>query len=704
MEANPSNLTLVNSAQGQQQAKCRAWFIIFNSLALVLRSDKTMIRFLQTPGPIKKIVLGGLLTVISGLMVITLVPGFGSTDFFGSAPTRGVVAKVAGTDITSQEVQRQARDMVHQQFPRGGAQASMLLPFFASQAAQQLIQRQALVAEAEHLGLHATDEDVRDELQHGRYSETFFPGGNFIGESAYEELLQQHDLTVALFENGVKEEILIDKLRSLVAGSAMVTDAEIRQKFEKDNSKVKFDYAVLRKDDVLKGLHPTDTELKAFYDRSKATYNNSIPEKRKIKYVVIDTAKLQGEAQVSQQDLQAYYDQHRDEFRAPEQVNVRQILIKTPLPGTDGKVDQKSADDARKKADDVLKQLKAGAKFEDLAKKYSEDPSSKDGGSVGWIKRGGFPIPEVDKAAFSLAKGGTSDVINAGYAFVILRVEDKQDAHMKTMSEVKDQIEPVLKQQKAQQAADAETSALLSQARTVGLDKAAVAKGLQVVATDFIGRADSLPGLGSSPQFTEAVFSAAEKSPPDQVQVPQGFAIFELEAIKPPATPTFEEIRSRVETEFKNERSGTLLTQKTQELSDRAKADHDLKKAAKELGATLKTSDFVLPDGQVPDIGSMSGAASVAFSLKPGDISGPVDSGNTGVVLSILGKQAPTDSDFASKKDQIRDTLVQNKQSELFGLFMANLREQMEKSGKIKINEQEMKSLTKQQAEGDEGE
>lgn len=663
-----------------------------------------MIRFLQTPGPIKKIVLGGLLTVISVFMVITLVPGFGSTDFFGSAPTRGVVAKVAGTDITSQEVQRQARDMVHQQFPRGGAQASMLLPFFASQAAQQLIQRQALVAEAEHLGLHATDEDVRDELQHGRYSETFFPGGNFIGESAYEELLQQHDLTVALFENGVKEEILIDKLRSLVAGSAMVTDAEIRQKFEKDNSKVKFDYAVLRKDDILKGLHPTDTELKAFYDRSKATYNNSIPEKRKIKYVVIDTAKLQGEAQVSQQDLQAYYDQHRDEFRAPEQVNVRQILIKTPLPGTDGKVDQKSADDARKKADDVLKQLKAGAKFEDLAKKYSEDPSSKDGGSVGWIKRGGFPIPEVDKAAFSLAKGGTSDVINAGYAFVILRVEDKQDAHMKTMSEVKDQIEPVLKQQKAQQAADAETSALLSQARTVGLDKAAVAKGLQVVATDFIGRADSLPGLGSSPQFTEAVFSAAEKSPPDQVQVPQGFAIFELEAIKPPATPTFEEIRSRVETEFKNERSGTLLTQKTQELSDRAKADHDLKKAAKELGATLKTSDFVLPDGQVPDIGSMSGAASVAFSLKPGDISGPVDSGNTGVVLSILGKQAPTDSDFASKKDQIRDTLVQNKQSELFGLFMANLREQMEKSGKIKINEQEMKSLTKQQAEGDEGE
>src|SRR5271170_3676669 len=664
-----------------------------------------MIRFLQTPGPIKKIVLGGLLTIISVFMVITLVPGFGSTDFFGTgAPARGVVAKVAGTDITSQEVQRQARDMVRQQFPRGGAQASMLLPFFSNQAAQQLIQRQALIAEAEHLGLRSTDDAVRDELQHGRYAETFFPGGNFIGQAAYEELLQQHDLTVTQFEQSVKEDILIDKLRSLVAGGAMVTDAEIRQKFEKENTKVKFDYAVLRKDDILKELHPTDSELKAFYDRNKASYNNSIPEKRKIKYVLIDTAKLQSEAQVSQQDLQSYYDQHRDEFRMPEQVNVRQILIKTPLPGSDGKVDQKGVDAAQKKAQDVLAQLKGGAKFEDLAKKYSEDPSSKDGGSVGWIKRGGFPVPDVDKAAFSLPKGGTSDVINAGYAFVILRVDDKQDAHVKTLAEVKDQIEPIIKQQKAQQAADSEANALLAQARSGGLDKAAAAKNMPVVATDFISRTDSLPGIGSSPQFTEAVFTAAEKSPPDEVQVPQGFAIYELEAIKPPGTPTFEEIHSRVETEFKNERAGALLTQKTQELSDRAKADHDLKKAAKELGATMKTSDFVLPDGQVPDIGSMTGAASVAFTLKAGDISGPVDSGNTGAVLQILETQAPADADYAAKKDQIRDTLVQSKQSELFGLFMANLRQEMEKSGKIKINEQEMKALTKQQGAGEEGE
>src|SRR6202790_1919350 len=502
-----------------------------------------MIRFLQTPGPVKKIVLGGLLTIICVLMVITLVPGFGSSDFLGGGgPPRGVVATVGGEDVTAVDVQREAKGMLEQQFPRGGEQASMLMPFFAQRAAQNLIQQKVVLAEAKRLGLRATDEELRDELQHNpNYGGGFFVDGNFIGQTKYEELLQSHDLTVPQFEEQVRDQILISKLRQLVSGGASVSDSEIQKEFEKKNTKVKFDYAVLQKDAVAKDIHPADAELKAYYDRNKATYNNSIPEKRKISYVMLNTAQLAAQAQVSEQELEAYYDRHRDEFRTPDQVNVRQVLIKTPLPGTDGKVDAKAVDEARKKADGVLKQLKGGAKFEELAKEYSEDPSASNGGSMGGIHHGGFPVPEVDKAAFSLPKGGTSDVINAGYAFVILHIDDKQTAHVKTLSEVKGQIEPGIKQQKATQAADSEATALLTQARSQGLDKAAAAKGLQVVTTDFIGSTDSLPGIGNSPELMNAVFGASEKSPADRVQLPQGSVIFQVQQIKPAATPTFEE-------------------------------------------------------------------------------------------------------------------------------------------------------------------
>ena len=149
-----------------------------------------------------------------------------------------------------------------------------------------------------------------------------------------------------------------------------------------------------------------------------------------------------------------------------------------------------------------------------------------------------------------------------------------------------------------------------------------------------------------------------------------------------------------MEEEFKNERSNVLLSQKTQELSDRDKSEHDLQKAAKELGAAVKTSELVSPDGQVPDIGSMTGQAAVAFSMKPGDISGPINSGANGVVIAVTDVRAPSEADFAAKRDQIRDSLLQSKEQELFGLFVTNLRDQMEKSGKIRINQEEMKMLT----------
>jgi peptidyl-prolyl cis-trans isomerase D len=655
-----------------------------------------MIRFLQTEGPVKKIVLSGLLLLICAAMVIAFVPGIGTDT---GAPGRGILAKVNGEDITVQEVRDTARQMAQRQAQQYGAQASMLLPFLMQQATQravdQLINRQLELTEAQRLGLKSTPQEVKDELQHGPYASYFFPGGNFIGQTEYENLLQQNNLTPAIFEDNVGKEIQINKLQALITGSASVSDAAIRQEFSKENTKVKFEYAVLKEDDIKKGLHPTDVELKAYYDGHQKNYANSIPEKRKIKYAAIDTAKISGGVQVTRDELQAYYDQHRDQYRVAEQVKVSHILIKTPLAGPDGKIDDKGVAAAQERAQDLLKQIKGGANFEELAKKYSEDPgSAKVGGSLGWIGKG-RTVPEFEKAAFSLPKGQISDLVKSSYGFHIIRVDDKQDAHMKTLDEVKAEIEPVLKQQKAQEMVQKQAEDLLQQAKAQGLDAAAAAKGVAVATSDFFSRKDVVPGVGPAPQFMDAVFTAEDKSPPAMAATSQGYAVFQLLGVKPPATPTFEEIRASVETQFKNERATVLLTQKTQELSDRAKSEHDLKKAAKELGATIETSDFVLPDGQVPDIGSMTGQASVAFGMKPGDISGPINTGANGAVISVLEVQAPTDADFAAKRDQIREQLLQGKQQEIYELFVVNLRDQMEKSGKVKINQDELKALTR---------
>ena len=436
-----------------------------------------MIRFLQTPGPIKKIVLGGMLLVICGAMVITLVPGGLGSNIGLGGPGQGVIATVDGAEVTTLDVNRTADNMLREQFPKAGAQASMLRPYFAQRALENLISQKAILAEANRLGLRATEAEVRDEIQHGRYSNVFFPGGNFIGQDEYQARLDQAGVTIVQFEREIKDQILFTKLRDLVSGSATVTDAQVREEFDHRNAKVKLEYAVLDKDAIAKSIQPSDAELKAFYERNKAAYNNSVPEKRKIKYAVIDNIKLAGQANVTPQELQSYYDQHRDEYRVDQQVNVRHILIKTPLPGADGKVDQKGVDAARKKAEDILKQVKAGGNFSEFAKKNSEDTgSAENGGSIGWIGKG-RTVPQFESTAFSLPKGGTSDLVQSSYGFHIIHVDDKQDAHLKTLAEVKDQIEPVLKQQKTARAAEAEASSLVSQARSGGLDKASAAKG-----------------------------------------------------------------------------------------------------------------------------------------------------------------------------------------------------------------------------------
>jgi peptidyl-prolyl cis-trans isomerase D len=653
-----------------------------------------MIRFLQTPGPIKKIVLGGLLVIICAAMVIVLVPGGILGDAFGFQSNLGqnVLAKVGSQEISVTEVQQQARNMGRQQFPRGLPQA--LMPFLIQRAAQNLITQKAMLVEAQRVGLGVSNAELQDELQHGPMGPELFPNGNFIGEQAYEDFVSQFNMSVPQFEQAMKEQLLRQKLMDMVTGSVTASPEELEQQFTKDNTKVKFEYAVLTVDQLKKGIHPSEAELKAFYDKNKQTYVNSIPEKRKVSYIFIDSGKLAGQVQVTPDDLQRYYNDHQDEYRVPEQVQVRHILIKTPPPGPDGKVDPKAVEAAKQKAEDILKQLHAGADFAKLAEKDSQDTASaKNGGSLGWVQRG-QTVQEFEKAAFSLPKGSTSGIVQTSYGFHIIHVDDKQEAHLKPLSEVAAQITPLIAQDKAAQAAQNLADRVQSAARSEGMEKAAAQNSLQVTTTDFVSRNDALPGLGQSPEFMDAIFSASANQPPDMTNLRQGYVVYRVTAVKPPQTPSFEQVRSRVESEFVNQQATAMLAQKTQELSDRARAMHDLKKAAKEAGATLKSSELVTRKDQVPDVGAMSGQAGVVFTMKPGEITGPIDNGTSGAVLSLLDREEPSPADFQKAKDQVREQVVQQKRDQLLELFVSNLREQMEKNGKIQINQQVLKQLT----------
>jgi peptidyl-prolyl cis-trans isomerase D len=648
-----------------------------------------MIKFLQSGNKAAKYILAGFLLVLAASMVTYLIPGFmGNAD----VTETGVVASVGGHEIHREEIARLVQAQA-----RGNQIPDFYIPIMRQQALRQLIQQAELQYESERMGLKVSDQEFRDELQYGPYRQAFFPGGKWVGADKYKEMLINGGTTIENFERDVRLDLMQRKLVNVIGANAAVPDSEVEQAYKDDNTKVKFQYAILKLDDVTKTIKPTDTELKAFYDANLARYTNSSPEKRQIKYFVINEKSIADKVTVDPAEIQRAYSTNQESYRVPARVKVRHILIETPKPGPDGKVDQKAMDAARAKAMDVLKQARATSDWTELAKKYSGDPGSKDkGGELGWLGKG-QTVAEFEKAAFSQNKGQISDPVQTSFGFHIIQTEDKEDAHMKPLAEVRSALEEQLKQDKVKtELANVSTNAEAT-AQKQGLEKAAANYGAQVVESNPITRTDALPGIGPQPPLMDAIFAATEKSGPQATQTPQSTVVFEVTKIVPPRTPSFEEIKDRVTAEFKNQRAAALLSTKTREMADRAHAGHDLAKAAKEAGATLKTSELVSRTQPVPDIGSMSGPANVAFTLKQGEISGPLNLGASQAVLQIVERQEPPTSgpEFDKQRDQLRERLSVQKRQQVINQFVTDLGARLEKEGKVKINKTEMDNLSK---------
>lgn len=651
-----------------------------------------MIRFLQQDSRIVKGIFVALIAVVAILMVITLVPGIfadqgtGSNDF-ATVHSDNIFGRFLGgsTEVPVAQVQQTAQRMQQQNhYP------DFLLPFLMQRAGQALVERAVLIEEAGKLGLSVTDTDVRNELMHGPFAPILFPGGKFIGEDRYDDFVQSNfNISRADFEKQLEEEILINRLESYITGGLIVSPADVREAYIKKATKVKFQYAVLSAADLRKQINPSDAELKTFFQRNAARYAHAIPETRKIQYVAFALNQVPGgPPQISQAEIQQYYDSHRQQFQVPEQVRVRHILIAVPA-----KADAKTVAAAQAKAEGILKQLRNGADFAALAKKYSDDPGSKtQGGELGFIQHGAT-VPEFDKTAFSLQPGQTSGVIRTQFGFHILQVEEKQTAHLKPLDEVRDLITANLMQQDRSEAAQKYAAQLQSQAQQGGLQKMAAQNHLQAVTTDPVAQNGVIPGLADGTQLLTRAFSMKPGSAPAAASTGEGYAVFTVLNVIPAHAPTFDAYKSHVLEDFRDQQIAGMMRTRTQQLAIKAKEDGNLAQAAKEVGATLLTSDLVDSTAQVPQLGAMSDQASIAFTMQPGQISSPILTQRDGVVLKILDKQAPTEAQIQQNIDTTRDQLVQQRRDAAFAVFVTTLEQHYQQRGLIRYNRKALSNM-----------
>jgi peptidyl-prolyl cis-trans isomerase D len=586
----------------------------------------------------------------------------------------------SGVTISQQAVSQRASQQIQQRYPQyaGNPQIEHMIE---QQVGQQLVQQQVLLIEAEKLGIHATDDDVNQFLHQGQFGEFLFPNGQYIGSDRYSDFVaRQFNMPVPAFELEVRRDIVVRRLEALIAAGATVGDAEVRDAYRKQNVKIKFDYAVISSDDLRKAINPSDGELAGFYQKNVARYATAVPEERKITYFAVSPNELPGGVpQVSQQEIQQYFGVHRAEYTVPEQARSRHILIKL-APGADAKTDAA----AKAKAEGLLKQIQGGANFAELAKQNSDDPGSKEkGGELGFAHHGAM-VPEFDNAIFT-QKIGDTKIVKSQFGYHIVQVEERQVAHAQSISEVQPVIQETLIRQK--RAADEENYArtLTSEAIKNGLEKTAAAHHLEVATTPLVGARGVISTFADSSEILGKAFESKQGDPPQYASTGEGYAIFQVTGVAPAHAPAFADWKSHVADDYRNEVLPTMLGLKTQQLANKAKAEGDLAKAAKEMSATFKTSELVGESGQVPDIGQISQVAPQLFDLSVGNISGPINTGRTGVVAKLTDKQEPTADEIAKNFDKFRDQLLEQRRGDAFNIFLSTLMEDYKKHNRILI-------------------
>jgi len=603
-------------------------------------------------------------------LAIFFIPNFLQPTPAGVASSGETVGSVEGRDITAGDFRR-TYDAQLQAYRNayGGNVSEQLLKQLGvdQQILQQLVDQKVALAEADRLGIRASDEEVRQRIF---ATPAFMENGAFIGEQRYQQLLraQRPPMTAAQFENAVRDDLVIEKLQAVLTDWLSVTDKELEQEYRTRNDKVKLAVASFVADSFKADATASDAEIAAYFGQRAADF--TIPEKRKVRYLLIDVDAIRSKTPVPEADIERAYNENIQQYSTPEQVRASHILLRT-----EGK------DDAavKAKADDILKQLRAGADFAELARMHSEDePTAKNGGDLDYFGRGRM-VPEFDQAAFALEPGQTSEVIKTDYGYHIIKLTDKKPASMRALADVRPQLVEQLGYEKAQaEAADLAQTIARDVATPADLDRAAQTHGLMVQESEFFARDGQITGLGASP---EAVARAFELKPNEEAAGPvtaaRGFAFIAPTGTQAPYVPKLEEVTDRVRDAILKQKAQEMSRQRAAALAAKLKGAADFDRVAKAAGVEPKTTELVTRDAPLPDLGIAPEVLDAAFALDVGAVSEPITIDAGTAIIKVIEKQEVTPTEWAANKDRFRDELLADRRNRFFASYLSKAKEKM---------------------------
>lgn len=636
-----------------------------------------------------------IIVLFAVLMAFSLIVFYGPGRSAGSLdPMRNteVIAKVAGDEITVADLARLREN--YQQMLGGQMNLSQLGG--NKRFLDGLIRDRVIAQEAARLDLAASDSEVAERIRK-QFTDA---SGQFVGLDKYKESIMARYGDVETFERNVRDAIAQEKLKAFVTSSVSVSDDEVQDGYKREATTISLSYALLTPEKLAEKIQVSDDDLRNHYEQNKTDYRILEPQK-KIRYIFINQEKAGAKLQVNDKELREEFDR-MPATNKQAGVKVQQILLKVARKDLDQQVEEK-AKDLIKKAMGTSGQASKEA-FGVLARGNSEDPvTAKNDGFLGRLvkKNPNKPDGLYDRAV-DMEPGDVSDVpIKYGGNWYILR---RDDSVQQTYEEAKPTL--LVSSRNRQAYSVAAKLAERAQARlTETKDPQKVAQELAAEAnmslaemvkeTPYIKPGDDVPNIGSNQQFEAAI--APLNNPNDvgeRTGVKGGFAIPMFVEKKEPRIPELDEIKNRLSQTLKHEKAKEQLEQKAKEVFSSAQNVTGIKAAGEKAGFEVGTEEDWKIGSAIGKAGTSPAMEEAAYALKAGEITKtPIKVGDNWVILGATNRVDADLAAFASRRPQMTQTLLTERQTQLWDNYITKVQEEMKRSGKIKIYQEVLTAM-----------
>lgn len=510
---------------------------------------------------LRKHTQGWMAKIILALIVVPFAL-FGIDSYLNQAGGQVAVAKVDGQKISLQEYSNaveNARNYLQSQGQKVDA-AMLESPAFKQSVLDGIITRRLVEGAVQDYRFRISDEQLS---QHILGMPEFQSNGKF-SEETYNQLLTQNKLTPAKFEQSVRKDLAVQQVRdgltNLVFMPKKVAEQSLMSEFEQREVTV----ADVKVSDFMSQVNVTPEQVQAYYNQHKAKF--IAPAKVKLQFALLTAAGLMGQVSASDEEVKQFYDENAAKLQGDEQRQASHILIGFSSTATPA---EKAA--AKEKAEAILKQAKANPKnFEKLAIENSQDTgSASKGGDLGSFGRGAMVKPFED-AAFAMKVGDISDLVESEFGYHIIKLTGIT-GESSDFDSVKLKLKAELLFQKAQakyaELADDFGNTVYEQSGS--LDPVAKKFNVQVQTSPAMSK-EEVSKFFKSDRFASLVFSdevLKEKRNTEAVEVsPNNLVAGRVVEYTPEAPRSFDEVKAGIETLLKVEVAGKLAQQKGEAL------------------------------------------------------------------------------------------------------------------------------------------